>query len=323
MTSSLRTSFLAVLCLFGGGLIGAMYLFETSTPLRSSFAPAFQLMGHSTKILDGLMARVMPIDSLDEADLGRVIAGGYEGQASKNDPSSVYVNDLLQHQTAVLKKPFTYRAYILEWSQPNAMALPGGVILVTRGLLTAMHSEGELMAVLAHELGHVELGHCFDAVKFELLARKMTRGGYGKIADFAVSMLLHHSFSKTLEDQADEYAYSLISQTNYDVRAVGSAFERLLQAQGMQQSRSNAHANPIRDYFMSHPPLALRKDKFTQRAEVWWQANPTERRFVGAANLAHRRSYYSGFQNEGEWVTKNPTTSVPILLQQSNDRGTT
>lgn len=314
MKSSLRLIFLAVLCLFGGGLIGAMYFFEASTPLRSSFAPAFQLLGHSTKVIDGLLARVMPIDSLDEADLGRVIAAGYERQANKNEPVYSYVNDLLQHQTAVLKKPFTYRAYILEWSQPNAMALPGGVILVTRGLLATIHSEAELMAVLAHELGHVELGHCFDAVKFELLARKITRGGYGKIADFAVNLLLHHSFSKTLEDQADEYAYTLVAQTSYDPRAVGGAFERLLQSQGVHLDRSNTHTNPIRDYFMSHPPLALRKDKFAQRAEAWWRANPTERRFNGMTNLAQRRTFYSGFQDPKEWSTSDLSGTEPAPL---------
>lgn len=303
MRSSLRMSFLAVLCLFGGGLAGAMYMFETSTPLRSSFAPAFQLLGHSTKVIDGLLARVMPIDSLDEADLGRVIAAGYERQANKNDPVFVYINELLRHQTAVLKKPFAYNAYILESTQPNAMALPGGVILVTRGLVTTVQSEAELIAVLAHELGHVELGHCFDAVKFELLTRKVTRGAYGKIADFAVNLLLHHSFSKTLEDQADEYAYALIAQTNYDPRAVGGAFDRLLQSQGVHRTRGDAHANPIRDYFMSHPPLALRKDKFSQRADAWWRANSAERRFVGWANLAQRRTFYSGFQESNEWVT--------------------
>ena len=55
---------------------------------------------------------------------------------------------------------------------PNAFALPGGVIIVTGGLLKTLKSEAELAAVLSHEMGHIELSHCLDTVRFQLLARK-------------------------------------------------------------------------------------------------------------------------------------------------------
>ncbi len=312
MTSSTRAAFLALLCFVGGGLIATLSFFQATTPLRASFVPAFQLLGHSTKVVDGLIARVMPIDAVDEADLGNVIANGYARTSNTSDPAYLYVNDLVQHQAAMMKRPFSYRVFILNSPQPNAMALPGGVILVTRGLLATLQTEAELMAVLAHELGHVELGHCFDQVKFELLARKLTRASYGHIADVAVNLLLQHSFSKTLEDQADEYAYALLVQTSYDPRGVGGAFDRLLQAQG-GGARQTSHANPIRDYWLSHPPLPLRKDKFAQRADVWWQLNPAACRFTGVANLAQRRSFYAGLQASKEWtgaVASTPCTPV-------------
>lgn len=313
MTSSTRAAFLALLCLVGGGLIATLSFFQATTPLRSSFAPAFQLLGHSTKVVDGLIARVMPIDAVDEADLGRVIAAGYARGANASDAAALYLNDLVQHQAAMMKRPFSYRAYIVESPEPNAMALPGGVILVTRGLLATLRTEAELMAVVAHELGHVELGHCFDQVKFELLARKLTRASYGHIADVAVNLMLRHSFSKTLEDQADEYAYALLVQTPYDPRGVAGAFDRLLQAQGGGASQTS-HANPIRDYLLSHPPLPLRKDKFAQRADAWWQQNPSACRFTGVPNLAQRRSFYTGFQPANEWTgtaAATPCTPAP------------
>lgn len=313
MTSSMRVAFLALLCLVGGGLIATLSLFQAKTPLRSSLAPAFQLLGHSTKLVDGLIARVMPIDAVDEADLGKVIANGYALAANTSDPAYLYVNDLVQHQAAMLKRPFAYRVFIVDSPEPNAMALPGGVILVTRGLLATLQTEAELMAVLAHELGHVELGHCFDRVKFELLARRLTRASYGHIADLAVSLLLQHSFSKTVEDQADEYAYALMMQTRYDPRGVGGAFDRLMQVQGMT-GRNGGHSNPIRDYFLSHPPLPLRKDKFAQRADAWWNDNAAECRFSGAANLTQRRSYYSGFQDSPEWTGGDPLRACPSQM---------
>ncbi len=74
------------------------------------------------------------------------------------------------------------------------------------------------MSVMAHEMGHIELGHCFNAVKFELLARKTHEETLGKIADFAVPFLLHPSFSKTQENESDEYAYNLMIESQYDLK---------------------------------------------------------------------------------------------------------
>ena len=86
----------------------------------------------------------------------------------------------------------------------------------------------ELVAVLAHELGHIEQGHCVDAVKFRLLAEKLGERTFGQIVDFAVQMLVAHSFSKTQEDEADEYAYTAVVNGPYDPRGVGDSFRSLL-----------------------------------------------------------------------------------------------
>lgn len=50
--------------------------------------------------------------------------------------------------------PFTFELALVEEEEPNAMALPGGAILLTSGLLETVDSENGLAFVLAHELGH-------------------------------------------------------------------------------------------------------------------------------------------------------------------------
>jgi Zn-dependent protease with chaperone function len=50
--------------------------------------------------------------------------------------------------------PYRLTVKVLEEKRPNALALPGGTILVTRGLLDSVGSENELAFVLAHEIGH-------------------------------------------------------------------------------------------------------------------------------------------------------------------------
>ena len=55
----------------------------------------------------------------------------------------------------------TWRFAVLDFGAPNAFALPGGYVYLTRGLFPYLSSRDDLAAVLAHEMAHVALG---DAV---------------------------------------------------------------------------------------------------------------------------------------------------------------
>ncbi|MEM6531765.1 MAG: M48 family metalloprotease [Myxococcota bacterium] len=56
-------------------------------------------------------------------------------------------------------EPTRYRFFILDTDELTALALPGGLIFVSRGLLATMNNEDELAAVLGHEIGHVASRH--------------------------------------------------------------------------------------------------------------------------------------------------------------------
>jgi len=66
------------------------------------------------------------------------------------------VGDRLAEQA---KRDLPYEFHILNNSVPNAWALPGGKIVVNRGLLTELNSEAELAAVLGHEIVHADAAH--------------------------------------------------------------------------------------------------------------------------------------------------------------------
>lgn len=277
----------------GIALVIAVAVRRVGTPLRSSLAPAFQLLGTPVKAVDHLVTRVILVSDLDEREFGDVLRAQYEAQLDQKNPTIRYVNDVLAHMSQFAEKPFEYRAYLVDYGMPNAMALPGGVVLVTEGLLRTLDSEAELAAVLAHELGHIEQGHCLDAVKFRLLAEKMGSATLGEIVDFAVGVLVSHSFSKTQEDEADEYAYAALVRSRYDPLGVAWAFSSLLAYQDSVGDGEPSRADPIRDYFRSHPPLALREAKFRARAEAWWQGHRDQLRSVGGQNLKDRISVLS------------------------------
>ncbi len=269
-----------------GALLAAIAIQRPKPPLSASLAPLFQVLGRGPKSMDRALSRLLPADQMDEKAYGEALVARYATDNPTADEK--YLNDVFKPIAAFAKKPFVYRVFVYESSEPNAFALPGGVIFVTEGLLAQLKSERELVAILSHELGHIERGHCFDAVKLELSAQKIGVKSVGEIADFALAVLTRHSFSKTQEDEADEYGYELLQQSAYDPRGAGKAFQMLedyMNANGMGEDQK---ANPVRDYFSSHPPIAVRRAKFQELARVWWLAHPTEKRYVGILNLEKR-----------------------------------
>ncbi len=291
-----RWRFLLLLALFalGGTLAMQLARQRVQTPLESTLTRTYQVLGRPVQSLDRAFSRVIPIDSLDEKEFGEAIAARYAAANQGDAASGRYLQELVDQLAVFAKKPFRYRVFLLPHAAPNACALPGGVILVTEGLLQVLGSEAELVAVLAHEMGHIERGHCLAAVKFQVLLQKLQAPSLGKLADFAVGVMLRHAFSKTQENEADDYAFALILQTPYDPAAIGGAFA-CLQAYAVKGGRSTPEprqADPVRDYFMTHPQLVLRHDKYVQAARIWWQKNPETKRYIGVANLQRRESYY-------------------------------
>lgn len=296
----IRVIFLGCLLLLGGLLVTALYMERVQPPVKPTLTSAFQIFGETVRVVDRLASRAMPIGDLDEAALGEAYRAYH--QHKETTPSDLYVNAVLAEITVRVKKNFSYRAYVVSWDTPNAMALPGGVIFVTEGLLETLDNEAQLAAVLAHEVGHIELSHCVDAVKYEIVAKKLGVMTLGQIADMAVHLMVRHSFSKTQEHEADLYAWQWLTHSRYDPRAVGGSFSAL--ARWQKETGSSGYRPGIfRDYFASHPPLEVRKYEFGNRADRWWRRHENEQRYTGAQNLSERTALDSGPGLPDEWVT--------------------
>ncbi len=298
----LRALVLGLLLAVGTALAVLLARERPAAPLRRSLATPFQLLGAPVKLADRLASRVVPVGSVEERDLGDLYRRRFETQIPVDDVDQAYLDRLMAALRPFARRPFPYRAFRAgPLGGPNALALPGGVILVSDELLRALGSEAELVAVLAHEIGHIELGHCFDAVRFQLLGRRTGSESLGRLADLARGLLVRHSFSKAEEHEADAYAFTLLANSRYDPAAVGAAFASLERARDRASSGvRDAEADPLRDYFSSHPPLPLRREEFRQEASAWWRRHPHERRYVGVANLRRRQALES-LMLPGEW----------------------
>lgn len=94
----------------------------------------------------------------------------------------------------------------------NAMALPGGAIVVTDDLVKLSRDDEEVLAVIAHELGHVTHRHSLRLALQSLGAGAIlvaVTGDLGNVSDFAAglpSLLLRSGYSRDMEREADRYA---------------------------------------------------------------------------------------------------------------------
>jgi predicted Zn-dependent protease len=282
--SKTHSVFLLLLLVTGAFIIFTLYKQKSKAPLGLSFSPVFQLIGKSTKSTDRALSRILPIGEMDEKQYGNAIENEYLLQADTIDKNYIYLNSLIREVSKFSKKNFNYHVFIVSSPVANAYALPGGIICVTEGLISTMKSEAQIVSILSHEMGHIERGHCFDAIKFELALKKMNSGSAGKLADLAINCFLHHTFSKTQENDADEYGYDLLVLTPYDPMGCTSAFKEL-----QNQERYNYQKSTIvSDYLDTHPPLSERIEKFGQNAHRWWEVHKGEKRYVGSKNLRDR-----------------------------------
>jgi predicted Zn-dependent protease len=169
---------------------------------------------------------------------------------------------------------------------PNAFAMPGGVIVVSAELLDLLENEAQVASILAHEMAHIELDHCLNAFKFEL-AKEEYSLEVPEFFSIIYDVLIGLSFSKTEEDEADDYAFNLIARnTDYWPAALSESFQLFLDEYGKDEDRVL-----LSEFFQSHPDMAYRRDKYFEKAK---SLNNMGEKYIGVNNLEERkiRKYY-------------------------------
>ena len=122
------------------------------------------------------------------------------------------------------------------WVGANALAIPGGTVVVTDQLVVLLQDEGRIAAVLAHEIGHLQYRHGSRHIlqdSFVGLLALALLGDATAVANIAVTIptvMLHTGYSRDFEREADRYAYGLMKQTGRSPRLLGDALAELERA---------------------------------------------------------------------------------------------
>ena len=220
----------------------------------------------------------------DDVKLGNQAAAEAEKQFPVIDDSMVqrYISSVGDRLVAAIPpqfqhSEFDYRFKVVNASDLNAFALPGGPMYVNRGMIQSARNEGELAGVMAHELSHVALRHATaQATKQSSVGNQL--GIIGMILGGAVlggqagaqlgalgAQAWLTKYSREYESQADMLGAQIMATAGYDPHDLADVF-RTIEQQG---------GNRGPQWLSSHPDPGNRYNKINQEAQrLRISANP-------------------------------------------------
>jgi len=163
------------------------------------------------------------------------------------------VGEKLARESVAARSPYKFSFNVLADPRTvNAFALPGGPIFITEGLLRLLKTEGELAAVLGHEIGHVIARHAAE----RLAKEQLTQGLIGAVAvgsgDYTATQLsqmvgsmINMKYGRDDELESDALGIRIAAEAGYDPRAMMRVMEVLAKASG------GGSRQP--EFFSTHP----------------------------------------------------------------------
>jgi len=214
-----------------------------------------------------------------EAALGQQAAAQVEAQMGFVDDAALqaYVQRLGQRLAAHSpRKDTSYDFHVVEMPEPNAFALPGGHVYVSRGLLALVNSEDELANVIGHEIGHVAARHAaqrdtratgvgllstLGTVAAAVLGGAAAAQAVGQLSQVAGGGFIA-AYSRDQEREADEVGQRIAAEAGYDPAGM-TRFLATLEAWTRLESGGTERAPSFLD---SHPATPERVAATGRRA---------------------------------------------------------
>ncbi len=209
--------------------------------------------------------QLMLVSRNEEQQIGDEYAPEIEKQLGgpiNNAELQSYINTVGQKVARVSHMPDQeFRFTAVNDKSVNAMALPGGHIFITRGMLQQIRTESQLAAVLAHEAVHVTARHSADAMSRQIgmsillsaITTEKTPQTLVTVAQIG-SQILDLKYSRGDEYEADTYGVDYLARAGYDPQGM---------VQIMQILESLSDVRPI-EFFSTHPSPENRKEKINQ-----------------------------------------------------------
>jgi Zn-dependent protease with chaperone function len=149
----------------------------------------------------------------------------------------------------------------------NAFALPGGIMVVTDDLIKLAKNDTEIIAVIAHELGHVKQRHAFRQSIQSTISGLVLAAATGDVSSMASGLptaLVQMQYSRQHELEADGFALAAMQKACLPPKAFAEILYRLQnqpfedeETEGKEQDKEEESKtvtqHPIADMFSTHP----------------------------------------------------------------------
>ncbi|MDD5089830.1 MAG: M48 family metalloprotease [Candidatus Wallbacteria bacterium] len=246
-------------------------------------------------------AQVWNVSSAEEKRIGdrvyQEITKHYKvwDNAKKSQWASDIFSRVSSHAHRQKSGEIIYSLTIVREKSINALALPGGHIILFSGLVEKIRSDDELACIIGHEITHVEKKHSLQLMKTDsllasliMLGAQSGQAGSGLTAIRQVAMM---QYSRTDEEEADAGGALLASGAGYNAYAMVDFLEMLMKLEGPDQDEWSA-------ILRSHPVSGQRAQELIWKTEE----NPELYRKGQMLNLSYA---------EGVLLTADPYNMIP------------
>jgi beta-barrel assembly-enhancing protease len=220
---------------------------------------------------------------------------------------------------------FPYHFYVVDSSALNAFAAPAGHVFMNRGLIEIMDDEGELAAILAHEIAHVQSRHIAQrmarAQKLSIaslggLLAGILLGGEAGAAIIAGSQAGATSamlnYSRQDEEEADRKGLRYLEAADYH----GEDFVIIMKKMGQDSWKAGGH---IPTYLTTHPGVPERVAYLATTVETRPKSSQSTKKGSNNSDafLLMQTKLYGGYENPAEasakfreWLEKTETKAM-------------
>ncbi|MCP4454811.1 MAG: M48 family metalloprotease [Planctomycetes bacterium] len=214
----------------------------------------------------------------DDFALGRQVAPRLEealGDRIAGEALQLYIDRVGQRIALVCHHPeWEYHYIAVDHEMINAMALPGGYIYITRGMLERLQTEAQLAAILAHETVHVVGRHTASqmskqaAMSLASLGALAAGSGGGALLAQMTTQVMSLSYSREDETESDTAGLDYLVEAGYDPNGMVQIQEILMEEHTLRREL---------EFYSTHPHPETRLEAIKRRIKRRYSDNKPSR----------------------------------------------